>query len=339
MYSGAAHQRGQDLVVVLAATQVARDAVRQLLARRVRVDLEEADGGHDEAGHAEGALEALLVDDRLLHGVQRAVGGGEPLDAHHAPVAHGVRQHRARVVRHVVDEHGARAALGAVAPKLGAGQPQLVAERHGERFLLHDVDASRLAVDVQRDQPLTRPCRRRLAEHGAAPAEHVRRAGRHGAARDHAFDEVATGNLVAHGANFSTAAAGSRQRAVRLKPEPTSAESLRRPASGGSRPAGCRLPAAGCRLYRASTSRCARLDEADRWRTTLTALLDLSRMRASVACSVAASLSNAPWATAREASCSPTGTAFGESTQSVGRSPSGRACTNFSMPRSGSPSV
>ena len=49
--------------------------MRELVARRVRVDLEEADRGHDEAGHAERALESLLVNDRLLHGVQRAVGG------------------------------------------------------------------------------------------------------------------------------------------------------------------------------------------------------------------------------------------------------------------------
>ena len=133
------------------------------LARRVRVGLEEADRRHDEPGHAEGALEALLVDDRLLHRMQRAVGGGQPFDRDDVPVAHGVRQHRARIVRHIVDEHRAGAALGAVAAKLGAGEPQLVAQRHGERFLLHHVDASRLAVDVQRDQPLDR---RRLATSG-----------------------------------------------------------------------------------------------------------------------------------------------------------------------------
>ena len=64
---GALHQRGENLVVVLAAAQIAGDAVRQFLARRVRVGLQVAGGGHDEAGHAERALEALLVDDALLH--------------------------------------------------------------------------------------------------------------------------------------------------------------------------------------------------------------------------------------------------------------------------------
>ena len=41
-------------------------------------------------------------------------------------------------MRHVVDEDGAGAALGAVAAQLGAREPQLVAQRHRQRFLLHD---------------------------------------------------------------------------------------------------------------------------------------------------------------------------------------------------------
>ena len=59
-------------------------------------------------------------------------------------------------MRHVVDEDGACAALGAVAAQLRAGQPELVAQRHGQRFLLHDVHSSHLTVDVQRDQALDR---------------------------------------------------------------------------------------------------------------------------------------------------------------------------------------
>ena len=83
--------------------------------------------------------------------------------------AHGVREHRAGVVRHIVDQHGAGAAFGAVAAELGAGEAQLVAQRHRQRFLLHDVDAPLLAVDVQRDQALDRPGGGLLrAHHGTA---------------------------------------------------------------------------------------------------------------------------------------------------------------------------
>src|SRR5207245_5197295 len=58
---GAAHHRAQDLVVVGAAAQVAGNAVRQFGARGVRVGLEETYRRHHEAGHAERALESLLV--------------------------------------------------------------------------------------------------------------------------------------------------------------------------------------------------------------------------------------------------------------------------------------
>src|SRR5207253_2485188 len=89
------------------------------------------------------------------------------------------------------DEHRARAALRAVAADLGAGQTELVAQRHGERFLLHHVDAAHLAVDVERNEPLDRAGRGGLAEDFAAGAEQVRRRRGDGAAGDDTFDEGA----------------------------------------------------------------------------------------------------------------------------------------------------
>ena len=187
----AAHQRGEDLVVVLAAAQVAGHAVRQFLARRVRVGLEEADRCHHESRHAERALEALLVHHRALDRMQLAIGGREPFDRRDAASADRVRQHRARVVRHVVHEHGAGAAFGAIAPELGAGEPELVAERHRQRFLAQDVDAALLPVHDQRDQAVDGTGRGALPEQRQAAAEQVGRGGGHGAARDDALDEVA----------------------------------------------------------------------------------------------------------------------------------------------------
>ena len=94
-------------------------------------------------GHAERALEALLVDHGLLHRMQLAVRRLEALRSLTTLlVAHRVREDRARVVRHIVDQHRAGAALGAIAAKLGAGEAELVAQRHRERFLLHHVDAA-----------------------------------------------------------------------------------------------------------------------------------------------------------------------------------------------------
>src|SRR6185436_11793497 len=95
------HQRGENLVVVLTATEVAGDPVRKLCARRVWIRLEKTDRGHDEPGHAERTLEALLVDDALLHRMQRAIGSSEPLDRDDLFSTHGVREDRARIVRHI----------------------------------------------------------------------------------------------------------------------------------------------------------------------------------------------------------------------------------------------
>ena len=102
-----------------------------------------------------------------------------------------VRQHRTRVVRHVVHQHRARAAFGAVAPELGAGKPQLVAQGHGQRFLAEDVDAALLPVDDKGDQPIDGTGRGCLSEQRQAAAKQIGRRGSHGAARDDALDEVA----------------------------------------------------------------------------------------------------------------------------------------------------
>ena len=84
-----------------------------------------------------------------------------------------VGQRRAGIDRRVVGEHGAGAAFGPVAADLGAGESQPVADRLGQGLAGRHVDAARLAVDVERDQPFDAAHRRaRLARlHG----EHVRR--------------------------------------------------------------------------------------------------------------------------------------------------------------------
>ena len=88
-------------------------------ARRVRVGLEETDRRHREARHAEGALETLLVNDRLLHGMKLGAVG-ESFDRPHLSSPHRVRQDRAGIMRHVVYQDRARAALRAVAADLRA---------------------------------------------------------------------------------------------------------------------------------------------------------------------------------------------------------------------------
>jgi hypothetical protein len=73
-----AHQRRQNLVVILAAAEISRDTVRQFQAGGIGICLQVSDRGHDEAGHAERALKSLLVDDTLLHRMQGSVGARQP---------------------------------------------------------------------------------------------------------------------------------------------------------------------------------------------------------------------------------------------------------------------
>src|SRR6266478_2010143 len=96
-------------------------------------------------------------------------------------------------MRHVVDEDGAGATLGTVAPQLGAGEAQLVAQRPGQRLLLHRVHSPLLAVYVEGDQPLSHTSRRWLAQKRRGAKEVVRRGDCYTAA-DHPFDEVASRN-------------------------------------------------------------------------------------------------------------------------------------------------
>ena len=99
---------------------------------------------------------SAAVDNRLLHRVELTRRAGEAFDRDDLASTHAVREHRARVVRHTVDQQRAGAALCPVAAELGAGEPELVPQGHGERFLRQDIDATLLAVHRQRDETLHR---------------------------------------------------------------------------------------------------------------------------------------------------------------------------------------
>src|SRR5579862_7594774 len=126
--------------------------------------------------------------------MQFPVGGGEAFDGDDLPVSHGVREDRAGVERNVVDEDGTGAAFGAVASELRAGEPELVAKGPGEGFLLHDVDAARLAVDVDGNEAFAGTASS-LSEEIRGSEQIVRR--RYGdSAADHSLDEVAAGEAL-----------------------------------------------------------------------------------------------------------------------------------------------
>src|SRR5579872_1210874 len=76
----ASHQRIQNLVVILASAQITRHSARKFSTSRIRIGLEESNSGHDESGHAKGALETLLFHYSPLHRMKSAIVGGEPFN-------------------------------------------------------------------------------------------------------------------------------------------------------------------------------------------------------------------------------------------------------------------
>ncbi len=130
----------------------------------------------DKARRAEPALRPVMLDHRLLHGVQRAMRPGDPLDSpHRTPVElrqeqdAGVQRPRAVLVG---DHHRAGPAIALVAALLGAGQAPLVAQpvkqsRRGRRIDLDSFPVQR-KPDHEKSRRLTRTIRRHLRAVDAA---------------------------------------------------------------------------------------------------------------------------------------------------------------------------
>jgi hypothetical protein len=94
---------------------------------RVGVLGEEVRRGHDEAGRAVSALQAVLVPKSLLDGVQLAVLG-HAFDCGQVFALGLDREHGAALDGLAVDQDRARPALAGVASDVRAGQTQVVAQ-------------------------------------------------------------------------------------------------------------------------------------------------------------------------------------------------------------------
>src|SRR5260370_10807446 len=102
-------------------------------------------------------------------------------------------------MRHMVNEDSAGAALGPVAPQLRAREPELVAQRPSQRFLLDHVGPALLAVDVDGDEPFSGAAGS-LARQSRG-AEQVACRGNCRAAGDDPFDEGAPRDHIHWAAN------------------------------------------------------------------------------------------------------------------------------------------
>src|SRR5205814_1109975 len=133
----------EDAAVGAAAADVTVQGGGGLLVARVGAGVEEGQGGHDHARGAVAALESLVVEERLLQGVEAAVLL-QALDSEDV-FAEGVAE-RGNAGAHglVVKEDGARAALALGAAVLAAGQVQVLAQDDEEGHIAVSVAQANL---------------------------------------------------------------------------------------------------------------------------------------------------------------------------------------------------
>src|ERR1700680_4990026 len=98
-------------------------------------------------------------------------------------------QHRARIVRHIVNQDSAGSTFGAVAAQLRSREAQLVSQCPCQRFLLHNVGPPQLAIDVYADEPVSR----RAGGSQSGSTEQIARRTDSRAAGDDTFDKSAPG--------------------------------------------------------------------------------------------------------------------------------------------------
>jgi len=128
------------------ATEVRHHPMRYLVIARVRVHVEQRDGGDDHAGRAKPALHRIDVNEGMLRRMQLAVAS-EALDRRDRPTDHIPSRDHTRAGECPVDHHAARAARGLAAAVLCAGQPEVLSQPVKEATIPRDADLVLNAVD------------------------------------------------------------------------------------------------------------------------------------------------------------------------------------------------
>jgi len=142
--------RVDDVLIAGAAAEIAIERVADFLLGGVGVAFEELAGSHDHAGGAEAALEAVLVPESLLDGVEVAIGG-EAFDGDDVAAVGLDREHGAAFDDFAVKGDGACAADGRLAADVGAGEAGDFAKVVDEEHARFDFIGVRFAVDGQGD--------------------------------------------------------------------------------------------------------------------------------------------------------------------------------------------
>ena len=124
----------------------------RLFGRRIRILLQKSLGGHDESGSAEGALEPLLLDERLLDRVQ-LVDVPQALDGQDFLSLRLHAQNDTCRHRFAVHDDGARTAFALVARNPHPVQAEPFSQYVGEGFVALDIEIVCPAVYGQSRHP------------------------------------------------------------------------------------------------------------------------------------------------------------------------------------------
>jgi len=138
------------LLVSSTAAQVSRQRLFDLLARWLRVLVEQCFGGDEKPWRAVAALRRAKVGECVLQRVEPSVAD-QPFDRRHVAAAAVDAENETRQYRLTVEQHGARAALAELAAMLGAAQIQVFTQDLEQRFVRRERDLGRFAVHGQGD--------------------------------------------------------------------------------------------------------------------------------------------------------------------------------------------
>src|SRR5262245_618239 len=155
-----------DVLVAGTAAEVPLQPEADLPLVHAGAALDETEGGHDHPGRAVAALQAVVLAEGLLQGVQLAVRG-ESLDREDVAAVGLDGEHRAGLHRPAVHHHRAGTARRGVAADIRARQPQRLSKEVDEELAWLHVGLPPNPVDRASDVPQRATS---LASRAIAPA-------------------------------------------------------------------------------------------------------------------------------------------------------------------------
>src|SRR5215475_7119951 len=142
--------RCNDVWIVRTPTQISAHELSDAHVRSRLAVADACDSRHDLAGRAIPALECIMIDKGLLHGMKRGAGRSKTLDRRDALACRHHGQLETREYRFATDMQGTRTALPVITTLLGPREADVLAERVEQRRPGVDCHTIGRIIDLQR---------------------------------------------------------------------------------------------------------------------------------------------------------------------------------------------